>query len=332
MKPAVDYTPTADPLLRHPHLGHSVMLTILGIEVRVETNSRYVCDLAGETLGAWAGRREPEPASPSATLVYVRIVVHGGNEYAARPAPVRYISTDDGRLIVHSPGSVAIVDESRRESLAYVTAALAGDRAHFRSAVLEAITFALLTCFDRHPIHAAAIARDDRAVLLAGPSGTGKSTLAYLAHAAGMTVLSDDRVFVQMEPKLRIWGTPATARLAPATLPQFPELREAGESAVPGNGGKIEVQLAPPNDWSGQPVGRAVVCALVRGGRAALDRMSPASLSTALLSQLAPGFDRFPQRVNRVVEALTAGGGWQLTLSSDARESLPFLRRMLETD
>ena len=307
------------------------MPMVLGIEIRVETNSQYVRDLVEDTFGAWAGRREGEPASPSATPVHVRIVVHDGNEHTAVPSPVRYISTDDGRLIVHSPGSVGIVDESRRESLAYVTAALAGDREHFRTAVIEAITFALLACFDRHPIHAAAIARDDRAVLLAGPSGTGKSTLAYLAHAAGMTVLSEDRVFVQMEPALRIWGTPATARLTAAALPLFPELRDAGVSPVPGNGGKVAVQLTPPNDWSGQPVSRAVVCVLVRGERAALDRMSPASVSTALLSQLSPGFDRFPHRVDRVVEALTAGGGWRLTLSSDPRESLPFLRRMLES-
>ena len=52
-----------------------------------------------------------------------------------------------------------------------------------------------------------------------------------------------------------------------------------------------------------------------------------------MLSQLSPGFDRFPRRVERVVEVLTAGGGWQLTLTDDAREALPFLRRMLdETD
>lgn len=331
MKPTVDYIPTADLLLRHPHLTYSAVLMVLGIGVRAETNSRYVRDLVEDTFGAWAGADEAAPASPSTTPLHVRIVVHDGNEHTAAPSPVRYISTGDGRLIVQSPGSVGIVDESRRESLAYVTAALAGDREHFRTAVIEAITFALLACFDRHPIHAAAIARDGRAVLLAGPSGTGKSTLAYLAHAAGITVLSDDRVWVQMTPSLRIWGRPATVRLTAEALSLFPGLRDAGVHLTPGNGGKIAVPLTP-HDRSPQPASRAVVCALVRGERAALDRMAQASLSDVLLSQLSPGFDRFPHRVDRVVEALTAGGGWRLTLSSDARHSLPFLRRMLETD
>jgi hypothetical protein len=328
-KHAVDFVPTTDPLLRHPDLTCSAALAVLGIEICLETNSAYVHDLVVETFSAGARRGEGRTASPSIGPVHIRIVVHEGDEYTGVHSPVRYISTDDGRLIVHSPGSVAIVDESRRESLAYVTAALAADRDHFRTAVVEAITFALLACFDRHPIHAAAIVHGDRAVLLAGPSATGKSTLAYLAHSAGMCVLSDDRVWVQMTPS-RIWGMPGTARLTAAVLPLFPELGAVGVSLTPGSGGKVTVPLTPPGDSSGHTASRAVVCTLVRGEEAAVERMSPASLSTALLSQLAPGFDRFPQRVERVVEALTAGGGWRLTLTSDAREALPFLRRMLE--
>jgi hypothetical protein len=329
----VDFVPATDPLLRHPRLTHSAALAVLGIEVCVETNSVYVRELVEETFCAWAGGGEGEPTAPSMGPVHVRIVVHEGSEFTDVHAPVRYISTNDGRLIVQSPGSVAVVDESKRESLAYVTAALAADREHFQTMVIEAITFALLACFDRHPIHAAALARDDRAVLLAGPSAMGKSTLAYLAHAAGIRVLSDDRVWVQLEPSLRIWGTPGAARLTAAALSLFPELEAASAHLTRGSGGKITVPLAPLNHRSGQTASRAVVCALARGSRAALDRMSPASLSTVLLSQLSPGFDRFPHRMERVVERLTAGGGWQLTLTNDAREALPFLRRVLdETD
>jgi hypothetical protein len=333
-KPTVDFMPTADPLLRHPHLTHSATVVVLGIEICVETNSDYVRDLVEEIFGAWARSSGPAKAGHYVQgPVHVRIVVHEGNESADVHAPVRYISADDGRLILHSPGSVAIVDESRRESLAYVTAALAADREHFRTTVIEAMTFALLACFDRHPIHAAAIVRDDRAVLLAGPSAMGKSTLAYLAHAAGLCVLGDDRVWVQMEPSLRIWGRPGTARLTAAALLLFPELGAAGVSLTPASGGKITVPLTPTSDWSGHTASRAVVCALQRGGKAALDRISAASVSQELLSQLSPGFDRFPHRMERVVEMLTAGGGWRLTLTEDAREALPFLRRMLdETD
>jgi hypothetical protein len=336
-KPVVDFVPMTDPLLRHPQLTHSATLVVLGIEIGVETNSEYVRDLVEDTFGVWgpaaaSGLGAPAPKKAGHYVrrpLYVRIVVHEGDEHTDVHAPVRYISTDDGRLILHSPGSVAIVDESRRESLAYVTTALAADREHFRTTVIEAITLALLACFDRHPIHAAAIVRDDRAVLLAGPSAVGKSTLAYLAHAAGIRVLSDDRVWVQMEPSLRIWGTPGTARLTAAALSMFPELGAAVVALAPG-GGKFTVPLSPLSDWTGQTASRAVVCALVRGEEAALDRMPPANLSQVLLSQLAPGFDRFPHRMKRVVDALTDGGGWRLTLTDDARDALPFLHRLLD--
>jgi len=36
--------------------------------------------------------------------------------------------------------------------------------------------------------------------------------------------------------------------------------------------------------------------------------------------------------VDRVIGAVTAGGGWRLTLTNDARDALPFIRSMLETD
>jgi hypothetical protein len=331
-RPTVDFVPATDPLLRHHHLTYSAAPVVLGIEVCVETNSQYVRDLVEETF-AWVGRGTGDLAAVSMRPVHVRIVVHEGSEFTDAHAPVRYVSTDDGRLIVHSPGSVAIVDESRRESLAYVTAALAADREHFRTTVIEAITFALLACFDRHPIHAAALVRNDRAVLLAGPSAIGKSTLAYLAHAAGIRVLSDDRVWVQLQPSLRIWGTRETVRLTATALSLFPELGAASGPLTSGSGGKVTIPLTPLTEGSGQTASRAVVCALVRGEQAALDRMSPASLSTVLLSQLSPGFDRFPRRMERVVERLTADGGWRLTLTNNARQALPFLRRMLdETD
>jgi hypothetical protein len=134
---------------------------------------------------------------------------------------------------------------------------------------------------------------------------------------------------VQLEPSLRIWGTRGTVRLTPAALALFPELQAAGGRQTPGNEAKVTIPLTF-TEGSGQTVSRAIVCALVRGEQAALERVSSTDVSAALVSQLAPGFDRFPRRMERVVERLTADGGWRLTLSNDARQALPLLRRMLD--
>ena len=323
----VDFVSTTDPLLRDLPLTQSVVLVILGIETCFETNSVYVRELVEETFGQWS-----QWAESAVDRVHVRIIVQGGTEHGDARPPVRHISTHDGRLIVQSSGSVALVDPSRRESLAYVTTALAAERELFRTTVVEAITFALLAPFDRHPIHAAAIASAGRALLLVGPGGMGKSTLAYLAHTAGYGVLSDDRVWVQTEPHLRIWGGPVRIRLTAAAASRFHEIRTDEITQRAEEGGKIVVALASTNQPSDRSAASAAACLLERGRRAALERVSPADASAAILSQLAPGFDRFPQRVDRVVAAVTAGGGWRLTLTENPRDALPYLRRMLYGD
>src|SRR6185503_14339932 len=57
----------------------------------------------------------------------------------------------------------------------------------------------------RTPLHASAIMLGDVALVLAGPSGMGKSTLALAAAQAGLPVLSEDTLYVQTAPRLRLW-------------------------------------------------------------------------------------------------------------------------------
>lgn len=327
-RPIVDFLPTNDPLLRHSPLEYFLDLPVLGIDTRFESNSKYVIDLATEAFGAW---RALAPANRSATeIVRVRFVVHDGTEHADALSPVRHISTDDGRLLVHSPGSLAIVDPSRRESLAYVTAALVADREHFRETVLEAITFALLASLDRHPIHAAAIAREGRAVLLAAPSGTGKSTLAYLAHRSGIDVLGDDRVWVQLVPALRIWGGSPGVRLLANASVRFPELSQLDAPSIRSGNLKTAVKLGAEARADHLVCDSAIVCVMARGEKVALERMGGSQMEVELARQLTPGFDRFAGRHDEVVRALTADGGWRLTLSDDPFDALPLLQRMLD--
>ena len=47
------------------------------------------------------------------------------------------------------------------------------------------MTLLLVARQDRQPVHAAMVAGGSAALLLAGPTGVGKSTLAYAAHRAG---------------------------------------------------------------------------------------------------------------------------------------------------
>lgn len=331
-QPLVDFLPTTDPLLRQPRLEYSVTLPILGIDTIFESNSTSVIDLAGESFSAW--RTLGPDHRTSNDSVHIRLIVHDDGERAGAPSPVRHFSTDDNRLLVHTPGSLAIVDPLRRESLAYITTTLVADRAHFRDTVLEAITFALLANFDRHPIHAAAITRAGHAVLLAAPSGTGKSTLAYLAHRSGIGVLSDDRVWVQIEPTFRIWGGPPSVRMLADGAAHFPELSplELSHLGVPPRGGAVQksvLNLGAPGDTDHLVCDSATVCVMTRGAKVALERIGGSEIAGELARQLTPGFDRFARRHDEVVHALTPHGGWRLTLSDNPFDALPLLQRML---
>jgi hypothetical protein len=149
-------------------------------------------------------------------------------------APVRYSCPDEARVVVETAASVAVSDPLRRQAVARVTTGLVADRMHFRTEVLEAVTLALLSHFDRHPVHAAAVALNGRAALLAAPSGTGKSTLAYHCHLDGLELLGEDQVRVQLEPRLRVWGWPARVRLLPdAPAPTSPASSPVTKTVIP---------------------------------------------------------------------------------------------------
>jgi hypothetical protein len=326
----VDFVPNPDPLLRSPRITHSVDLPVLGLVARFETNSRYVHELTEETFGSWRCLATHFTYSPPGGL-RVRVIVRGGSEGVEGHVPVRYFCPDATREVLQTPASFGISDPLRGEAVAVVTTELAADRGHFRNKVLEALTLGLLSRFDRHPIHAAAIGRRGRAVILSGPSGSGKSTLAYAAHAEGFDVLSDDHVWVQVTPALRIWGWPGHILLLPEAASRFPNATDFAPTWDGEGDPKLAYRIDPTGNVDRHVVERAVVCLVERGSkRPTLTRLAPPAVLDGLTRQLTSGFDLFAHAQGDVIRALTQNGGWHLTLSGDPREAMPLLRRMLD--
>ncbi len=297
---------------------HAIELPVLGIATRFETNDATVVRCVDEAFGIWRtlGAESAEENVLREAPLCVRVDVVEGDEGPLPPdghAAVRYSCPDASRVVVETAASVAVSDPLRREAIARVTTGLVADRLHFRTEVLEAMTLALLSHFDRHPVHAAAVALNGRAVLLAAPSGTGKSTLAYHCHLDGLALLGEDHVRVQLEPRVRVWGWPARVRLlADATTP------DAAKEAIYLRSG---MQLVADE---------LSVCCLTRdGGPASLEPLDFAALASALDEQMTPGFDRFPARWPAVRDALAKRGGWRLNLSSDPRDGVGLVRRVL---
>ena len=314
-------------------LPHAVTLPVLGIVTRFETDTAVVIDLVEDSFGVWRALEPRDGVDELHDPVRVRIVVtHDDGETAdAEAAPIHHSMSDDLRFVARSVGSVAESDPERRLAVVRASAALVADRARFRSEMLEAVVLAMLSCYDRHPVHAAAVAHRGRALLLAASSGTGKSTLAYACHAAGLDLLGDDHVRVQLEPSMRVWGWPARVRLLAETAERLGVPHSTGQALDPK--GKAVVDARAGMSASRLVADDATVCVLSRdGGPLALEPLSPADAARALEEQLAPGFDRFPARWPSVVRALTGRGGWRLNLSRDPLEAVPVVRDLLARD
>lgn len=312
----------------HVAITHAVEIPLVGVRTTFETNDARVAAAIADSFGAWCGTDSGESDAAGERLA-VRVLVVPGDEGASPGhAPVRHHVPDAERVIVRSPGSVGIADSRRREAIAWITGALVDDCRHFRAAVLEALTLALVTGVDRHPLHAAAVAQGERALLLAGASGAGKSTLTLAALQAGLDVVSEDRVWIQLAPRLRVWGWHGELRLVDASS-TLGTTADAAPSTRDGKT-KLGIALADAGRWR-RRAERARVCVVERE-RAARPRVEPLTadeVRDALSRDVAPGFDRFPARHARVVDALAERGGWRLVPSLDARESVPLLREML---
>lgn len=327
IRDVVDIVLPDDVLLRGPHLPFTVSTTVLGLPMRFQSNSRDVCDMFTDAFGASQHTGDAEP-----DVLHVNVVVHRSARESTAPRHVRHICPDAARVLMHCADGMAISDPLRREALVYASEALVRDATLFRHEMLEAAVLALVTHFDRQPFHAAAISHADRTVLLIGRSGAGKSTLAYLAQSTGFTTLSEDTVWIQLEPRLRVWSRLRGIHLLPDATAHFPELRNTRVTRRPNDKLKATVPAAH-TDAASADGGSVTVCLLDPGASAAhLTPLDAGAMRAALGSDVDSGFDRYLERRAECVRALTKRGGWRLTLSSNPRDALPFLRELLGAD
>jgi hypothetical protein len=312
-------------------LVHERTLPVLGLPTRFATNEPAMLEIVDEAFGVWRALAAHDVLDADAgRVVQVSIAVVPDDDDApgAGSAVTVHEMSDDLRFVARLAGSTAESDPVNRVGTIRASRALVADRERFRTELLEAVVLALLSCYDRHPVHAAAVAHRGHALLLAAPSGTGKSTLAYACHAAGLDLLGDDHVRVQLAPSLRVWGWPGRVRLLAETAAQA----GIAHPAMRLMNGKLKAVVdAREGVTAGRLVANeATVCVLSRdGGSVSLEPLAPDALARALEVQLAPGFDRFAARWPRVLGALTERGGWRLNLSHDPREALPVVRELL---
>lgn len=227
---------------------------------------------------------------------------------------------DGSRMTLRGPGIAARADVAEGVAECAVSADCLNDPVALRQEVIEPLALMMLTHRDRTPLHASAFVVDGLAILLAGRTGAGKSCLARAADVAGYQVLSDDTVFVQLAPRLKVWGWPSAAHLLPEDA-----LDRAGPTRL--RNGKVK-QIVPLRSASCAAIAcdRAVLCLLSPGlGEAPTLKPAPAGAIDARLWPLDEGFDLLPLPIARALARLSAGGVWDLRLSHDPAEAVQLL-------
>jgi hypothetical protein len=285
--------------------------SIMGVRVRIEADEER---LLAAVLAGMAGWPEPEGG---ADLPGIHLGFSSGLARGSGPVEV-IVRGDTMRLQGKSVAGGA--DAGGGEGWCIVPPEMIDDPDRLAAEVADTLLLFLLTRAGRIPVHAAGVVIGETAVLLAGPSGSGKSTLAHTAAMAGLKILSDDSVYVQTEPELRVWGLPRPIHLLPQSAPAFTAL--APDEAIwrmRGGRWKIAMPASAPVPLSAR---RAALCILARGDAVSLQPLSGDEAVAEMLGSLEPGFDHFRAQLPAVTRALAAQGAWRLTLSSDPEEAL----------
>lgn len=216
------------------------------------------------------------------------------------------IAVEGSRLRLQGPDFQGFADSSERLAECSVPRRLFNDFGALAAEITDTLLLFLLARSGRTPIHGAGLVAGDRALIASGPSGYGKSSLAFAWARRGLPVLSDDIVYVQVDRRLRIWGHPGPLHL------YAEDARDAGQTVRHRNGkDKLAVPLAA---WQCREVVEEVsVILLERGDRVSLDEIDTGLALDALMN-LEPGFDLLPEESELAARMIVGSKAWRLTL------------------
>lgn len=121
--------------------------------------------------------------------------------------------------------SSMLVDVSKRRVVGRFSMNMGSDRNHWKAVIFPVLMSVVAASVGIVELHCSCLVKDNKGYLLAGPSCSGKSTLAMALACAGFAFLSDDRTFCSVETGgLFAWGLAASVKLRLEARDWFREL------------------------------------------------------------------------------------------------------------
>jgi hypothetical protein len=220
-----------DPFGEQQAMRHRGRFDVLGVRVAARSNSRRLLALFGEAFGSLP-RHDLGAAAPR---IDVTLSLLPSMARRHRDVPRVKLRSGAGFLSgVIDANNFVMASAEQRRALVCVDRGMLAFPYHVRYELME---FAVYTLVPRVlglvPLHGAAVASHGRAVLLTGPTGSGKSTAFLNCALSGLELLSEDAVF--LEPRsLRATG-----------CANFLHLRTDGMQAVRDPGLRAAIRRSP---------------------------------------------------------------------------------------
>jgi hypothetical protein len=306
-------------------LAHRAAFPLLGIPVEIRSNSLAVIAAAGDALASWRDLA-PELVAKVPPRI-VNIIVQPVPTCEGAPGPFVY-RAHGGTFLASDGANLLTAQYDRGRALAFLTPGMLERGADLRENVILQLALLLVTQPDRVPLHAGAVVLEGLAILLAGRSTAGKSTLCYACLREGFQLLTEDAVYISREPRLQIWGQPDRVHLLPDAAQFFPELAGVRPEIQPT--GKLKLAIETAQFGTARAVHhaeRAIVCVVERhrGAEARLEPIGRAEAVAALSADPDPGFDLY-EGAEEVAELLAARGAYRLVVGHDPSEAARVLR------
>jgi hypothetical protein len=236
-----------DPFQRETPLNLQHLYYPLGFPLQLKTNS---ADVLAAAEGSWGGVAQlfDKP------LITIEVVVSPG---LVQPAAPVYRGRKHLNSVVADAANHGLSDFKRHFAYCFLSSETVRDHSFVRYYFLEALANVTLTQLYLTPIHAACVAREGSGVLLCGPSGAGKTSLAYFCARNGWAYVSDNESWIVRERGKLVVGNPARIRFRESAIELFPELR--GNQARLHWNDKMSIEIAPTGMTDGQCCATQVV-------------------------------------------------------------------------
>jgi hypothetical protein len=214
------------------HMHYSRELCFAGAACDLRTNSPGLCRMLE---GLSISSRETVPGG-----FRMWVVVDESSDEAVGEPHFRGLN----HVVTASFGgsNVFVFDILRRTLSASVSAAIARDGRFWKEKLIPITLGILGAAIGLVPVHCACLEMDGAGLLIAGVSGTGKSTLSVTLSKAGFNYVSDDWTYIsRRHDGLVAHGTSAPVKLLPDAVEHFRSLM--GRSLQRSMNGELAYEL-----------------------------------------------------------------------------------------